>query len=100
MNSILAFWFAYVVTRPLGASFADWLGVSSARGGLAIGTGLVSFVLAAMIAMFVAFLTSTGLDLPADQKASAPADEDMAETRAPALPVPPAPSTIGPSAGE
>ena len=26
MNSILAFWFAYVVTRPLGASFADWLG--------------------------------------------------------------------------
>jgi uncharacterized membrane-anchored protein len=68
MNSILAFWFAYVVTRPLGASFADWLGVSSARGGLAIGTGLVSFVLAAMIAMFVAFLSSTGVDTPADQK--------------------------------
>jgi uncharacterized membrane-anchored protein len=68
MNSILAFWFAYVVTRPLGASFADWLAVSSQRGGLAIGTGLVSFVLAAMIAMFVAFLTSTGVDTPADQK--------------------------------
>jgi hypothetical protein len=43
--------------------------VSSERGGLAIGTGLVSFVLAAMIAMFVAFLTSTGADTPADQKA-------------------------------
>ncbi|HEY8810404.1 MAG TPA: hypothetical protein VIM28_10325 [Solirubrobacterales bacterium] len=68
MNSILAFWFAYVVTRPLGASFADWLAVSSERGGLAIGTGLVSFVLAAMIAMFVAFLASTGVDTPADQK--------------------------------
>ena len=68
MNSILAFWFAYVVTRPLGASFADWLGVSSARGGLGIGTGLVSLVLAAMIAMFVAFLTSTEIDLPEDQK--------------------------------
>ena len=26
MGSILAFWFAYVVTRPLGASVADWLG--------------------------------------------------------------------------
>ena len=25
-NTVLAFWFAYVVTRPLGASFADWLG--------------------------------------------------------------------------
>ncbi len=68
MNSILAFWFAYVVTRPLGASFADWLAVSSERGGLAIGTGLVSFVLAAMIAMFVAYLSSTGVDTPADQK--------------------------------
>jgi uncharacterized membrane-anchored protein len=68
MNSILAFWFAYVVTRPLGASFADWLAVSPARGGLALGTGLVSFVLAATIAMFVAYLTSTGIDLPADQR--------------------------------
>jgi uncharacterized membrane-anchored protein len=67
MNSILAFWFAYVVTRPLGASFADWLAVSSARGGLAIGTGLVSFVLAAMIAGLVWFLTSTGADMPGDQ---------------------------------
>src|ERR1700759_2944796 len=38
MGSILAFWFAYVVTRPLGASVADWLS-KSARGGL--GTGLV-----------------------------------------------------------
>ena len=33
MNPIVAFWFAYIVTRPLGASFADWLGVSHARGG-------------------------------------------------------------------
>jgi uncharacterized membrane-anchored protein len=81
MNSILAFWFAYVVTRPLGASFADWLAVSSARGGLAIGTGLVSFVLAATIATFVAFLSSTGVDTPSDQRrglgqglAPAPAD--------------------------
>jgi uncharacterized membrane-anchored protein len=67
MNSILAFWFAYVVTRPLGASFADWLAVSSARGGLALGTGPVSFVLAAMIAALVWFLSSTGADTPSDQ---------------------------------
>src|SRR5260370_29676555 len=26
LNEILAFWFAYIVTRPLGASFADWMG--------------------------------------------------------------------------
>lgn len=65
MNSILAFWFAYVVTRPFGASFADWLAVSSARGGLALGTGPVSFALAAMIAGFVAYLTVSGKDTPA-----------------------------------
>jgi uncharacterized membrane-anchored protein len=67
MNSILAFWFAYVVTRPVGASVADWLSVSSARGGLALGTGPVSLVLAAMIAAFVYYLAKTGKDTPPDQ---------------------------------
>jgi uncharacterized membrane-anchored protein len=67
MNSILAFWFAYVVTRPIGASIADWLAVSSARGGLALGTGPVSLVLAAAIAGFVYYLAKTGRDTPADQ---------------------------------
>jgi uncharacterized membrane-anchored protein len=67
MNSILAFWFAYVVTRPVGASVADWLAVSSARGGLALGTGPVSLVLAAAIAGFVYYLAKTGRDTPPDQ---------------------------------
>lgn len=64
MNSILAFWFAYVITRPLGASFADWLAVSPARGGLGIGTGVVSFVLAALIAILVFYLSITHSDDP------------------------------------
>ena len=42
LNAIFAFWFAYIVTRPLGASYADWLGVSHARGGLNWGSGSVS----------------------------------------------------------
>jgi uncharacterized membrane-anchored protein len=67
MNAILTFWFAYVVTRPLGASFADWLAVSSARGGLGIGTGPVSLALSAAIAGFVYYLTRTGQDTPPDQ---------------------------------
>ena len=70
MNSILAFWFAYVMTRPLGASIADWLGVSHARGGLALGTGPVSLVLAAAIAAFVYHLSRTGKDMPPDQESS------------------------------
>lgn len=64
MNPILAFWFAYVVTRPLGASIADWLGKSSESGGLGLGTGPVSLVLAAAIAGFVAYLSATGKDTP------------------------------------
>jgi uncharacterized membrane-anchored protein len=67
MNSILAFWFAYVITRPLGASLADWLSKSPASSGLGFGTGKVSFVLAATIAGFVAYLSATGKDTPADQ---------------------------------
>jgi uncharacterized membrane-anchored protein len=37
MPATAAFWFAYVVTRPLGASFADWLALPAARGGLDLG---------------------------------------------------------------
>jgi uncharacterized membrane-anchored protein len=62
LNGIFAFWFGYVVTRPLGASFADWLGVSHARGGLAVGTGLVSIVLAGAIALLVGYLSVTKCD--------------------------------------
>jgi uncharacterized membrane-anchored protein len=69
MNPILAFWFAYVVTRPLGASIADWLGKSSESGGLGLGTGPVSLVLAATIAGLVAYLSVTGKDTPAEVRA-------------------------------
>jgi uncharacterized membrane-anchored protein len=84
MNSILAFWFAYVVTRPLGASFADWLAVSSARGGLGIGTGLVSFVLAALIAALVAYLTMSHEDTPASDR---PESERVGQFHNPGVPV-------------
>jgi uncharacterized membrane-anchored protein len=57
LNGIAAFWCAYILTRPLGASFADWMGVSHARGGLALGTGPVSVVLAVVIAALVAHLS-------------------------------------------
>src|SRR5665213_3472024 len=57
MNEILAFWFAYVVTRPLGASFADWAGKSHAVGGLGLGDGIVSLCLTILIVIFVAYMT-------------------------------------------
>lgn len=57
VDAVVAFWASYVLTRPLGASFADWLGVGLDRGGLGIGTGLVSLGLAAAIAICVVALS-------------------------------------------
>jgi uncharacterized membrane-anchored protein len=62
LNPILAFWFAYVLTRPLGASFADWLGKSRSGGGLGLGDGPVSLVLAILIAALVGYLSVSGVD--------------------------------------
>jgi uncharacterized membrane-anchored protein len=59
LNAIVAFWFAYIVTRPLGASFADWLGVSHARGGLNWGTGAVSIGTSIIIVLVVAYMAAT-----------------------------------------
>jgi uncharacterized membrane-anchored protein len=58
LNAVAAFWWAYVLTRPLGASFADWMGVPKYRSGLGWGTGPVSLVLTVFIAALVAFLAS------------------------------------------
>ncbi|MFG2918829.1 hypothetical protein ACGF0D_38835 [Kitasatospora sp. NPDC048298] len=58
MPPVLAFWWAYVLTRPLGACFADWAGVSRQRGGLELGTGPVSLVLGAVILAAVLWLTA------------------------------------------
>ncbi|WP_279580632.1 COG4705 family protein [Fodinicola feengrottensis] len=57
VNGILAFWLAYIVTRPLGASVADWMGLPVSRGGLDWGTGTVSLGLTIIIAVFVGYLT-------------------------------------------
>jgi len=57
LDSVIAFWLAYVTTRPLGASFADWMGVSPARGGLDWGTGPSSLALGMIIVILVAVLS-------------------------------------------
>lgn len=45
LNSVIAFWWAYIATRPLGASVADWLSKPTKSGGLAYGDGPVAAVL-------------------------------------------------------
>ncbi len=56
LNAVAAFWWAYVLTRPLGASFADWMGVPAGRAGLGWGTGPVTLALIVPIAALVAVL--------------------------------------------
>jgi uncharacterized membrane-anchored protein len=63
LNAIFAFWFAYIMTRPLGASFADWLGKPRSFTGLGLGTGLISLILAALIIGIVGYLTITHADI-------------------------------------
>lgn len=63
LNEILAFWFAYIVTRPLGASFADWFGKPSSYTGLGFGDGPVSLVLVLLIIGFIGYLTVTHGDV-------------------------------------
>jgi len=48
-NPVFSFWAAYVITRPLGASFADWLGKPVVVGGLGWGNGKVSLGLTVLI---------------------------------------------------
>ena len=62
-NPVFSFWFAYVVTRPLGASFADYMGKPQSAGGLGWGDGNVALVLTALIFCFVAFLAVTHADV-------------------------------------
>jgi uncharacterized membrane-anchored protein len=67
LNEVFAFWFAYVVTRPLGASFADWMG-KPFLGGLGLGDGKVAVVLTLLIVAFVAYLTVSRVDVADEQR--------------------------------
>lgn len=67
-SEVLWFWAAYILTRPLGASFADWIGKSKAVGGLSVGEGVVSIVLIAAIVIVVALTSGRARTAPVDQK--------------------------------
>ena len=59
-NGVFAFWFAYVLTRPLGASVADWLGKPVAEGGVGVGAGWVSLAFALVMILLVAIMRMRG----------------------------------------
>ena len=69
-HGVLAFWLAYILTRPLGASIGDYLAQPRENGGLALGTTLTSVFFLMVISGLVVYLTITRKDeLPAvDQR--------------------------------
>ncbi len=60
LGAVAAFWIAYVLTRPLGASFGDWLSQPLANGGLGLGTTNTSLVFLGAILLLVAYLALAG----------------------------------------
>jgi uncharacterized membrane-anchored protein len=57
LNGVAAFWFAYVVTRPLGASFADYISKPRNISGIGFGDGQTALVFTAAVVVLVLYLT-------------------------------------------
>lgn len=62
-NAVFSFWFAYIFTRPLGASFADWTGKAHSYGGLGIGNLPVITTLGICIVVLISYLSVTKVDI-------------------------------------
>jgi uncharacterized membrane-anchored protein len=62
MNAILAFWIAYILTRPFGASIGDYLSQAPGDGGLGLGTVVTSALFLVTILVLVVYLAVTRRD--------------------------------------
>ena len=86
LNPVVAFWGAYVLTRPLGASIADWLGKPAERTGLGLGDGPVTVAATLLIVAMVVSLTvadrRASRTLATSRPAPAPAPAPDAATAA------------------
>ena len=62
VNGVLAFWLAYILTRPLGASIGDYLSQARSDGGLGLGTTVTSIIFLTTILAVVAYLAKSKYD--------------------------------------
>lgn len=62
LDAVLAFWIAYVLTRPLGASLGDYFSQDRDAGGLGLGTVGTSLIFLLTILAVVIYLTKTKRD--------------------------------------
>ena len=69
LNPVVAFWFAYVVTRPLGASFADYLSKPHSLSGVNYGDASVALITTIIVAILVGYLSVTRRDIQRPEEA-------------------------------
>ncbi len=93
LNGIAAFWMSYVVTRPLGASFADYISKPHNLSGINFGDGPTAIVFAVAVFVLVSYLArarsdiQTPLQAPAAQTRSTPLLPDFLHTGEPEIEV-------------
>jgi uncharacterized membrane-anchored protein len=89
LNSITAFWMAYVVTRPLGASFADYISKPQSLSGIGFGDGPTAVVFSVAVFLLVSYLAVARPDIQqpvavaAHGKRSVPSSPDLLGTSLP-----------------
>ncbi|GAC1393422.1 MAG: hypothetical protein NVSMB47_00720 [Polyangiales bacterium] len=66
LNAVLAFWIAYILTRPLGASLGDYLSQGREVGGLGLGATITSVVFLVAILAVVVYLGASRRDAVAE----------------------------------
>ncbi len=70
LDGILAFWVAYILTRPLGASLGDYLSQPKVNGGLGLGTTVTSAIFLIAILAIIVFLAVTKIDISAKNESA------------------------------
>jgi uncharacterized membrane-anchored protein len=81
-HAVAAFWIAYILTRPLGASLGDLLAQDRDHGGLQVGATATSAVFGSVIVALVAYLSWSGIDrIPTVSAASRPRSKSNAAQR-------------------
>lgn len=81
LDAVPAFWIAYVLTRPLGASIGDFLSQAPDDGGLGINTFWINAAFLITIVVLIAYLTVSQVDQPREEEADGiPLPESLAAT--------------------
>jgi uncharacterized membrane-anchored protein len=72
VNPVLTFWVAYILTRPIGASFADFFGMPKDISGMGYGHGAVSVVTVILVLASFIYLSRSGIDQPETESPARP----------------------------